>query len=180
MLTLELRWFVPGAISDRELRSFADGGRIEARVDQYLLGTGDDLGIKRRGAAGTIEHKRRLAHTPVHVARDGVPLAGVAERWRKDWPEHTPAGDWMPVEKRRALRRVGSCRAELTLLRLSTPHLTLAVETANVDALDELLRAAGSLLRSHPGLAATFEQGESCGYPAWIGARWASNPQPTG
>lgn len=177
VLSLELRWFVPGAISDRELRSFADDGLIESRVDQYLLDTGDDHGIKRRGAAGQLERKHRLAHESVRIPCEGAPLAGVAERWRKDWPQHHPAGDWLTVAKRRALRRVGSCRAELTLLGPSSPHLTLAIETANVDDLGVLLRAAASLLRSHPQLAARFEHAESCGYPAWIRARWASNPE---
>lgn len=185
VLTLELRWFVPGSISDRELRSFADDGRVEARVDQYLLGTGDELGVKRRGAAGLIEHKQRLAQTPVSVARDPHPLAAVAERWQKSWPEGDHAEDrtWLAVEKRRALRRIGPCRAELTLLQLeplATPHLTLAVETADVEALNGLLRAAAALLRSQTKLAAMFERGESCGYPAWIRARWGSNPRPSG
>ena len=183
MLTLELRWFVPGVVSDAQLRSFAEDGRIESRVDQYLLGTGDELGVKRRGTAGVLEHKRRLAQTPVSVARDGPPLTGVVERWHKSRPEGVRERErsWAAVDKRRAARRVGRCHAELTLLRLeASPWLTLAIETANVDALDSLLGSCATLLRSHPELAAMLERAESCGYPAWLGARWESNPRPSG
>lgn len=183
VLTLELRWFGPGAVSDRELRRFADDGRVESRVDHYLLGTGDELGVKRRGAAGQLEHKQRLAHTPVRVGRDAQPLDGVAEQWRKSWPTGERDGEWLAVDKRRALRRIGSCRAELTLLRctsIATPHLTLAVETTDVHVVDQLVRATGALLRSFPELATMLEQAESCGYPAWIRAQWESNPRPMG
>lgn len=183
MLSLELRWFGPGVVSDRELRRFADNGRVEARVDRYLLGTGDALGVKRRGAAGQLEYKQRLAQTPVRVAGDPQPLDGVAEQWRKSLPADACDGEWLAVDKRRALRRIGSCRAELTLLRsttLATPHLTLAVETADIHAVKQLVRAAEALLRSHPELASMLEQAESCGYPAWIRARWESNPRPMG
>ena len=183
VLTLELRWFGPGEISDRELRRFAEDSRVEARVDHYLVGTGDELGIKRRGAAGLLEHKQRLAQTPVSVARGARPLDGVAEQWRKNWPERAREGEWTLVDKRRALRRIGSCRAELTLLRhdlLATPHLTLAIETADVHALDQLTSGAATLLRSYPELATMLEHAESCGYPAWIRARWESNPRPSG
>jgi hypothetical protein len=184
VLTLELRWFMPGTVSDRELRSFAGDGRVEDRTDRYLLGTGDELGIKRRGAAGLVEHKRRLAQTPVSVPREGSPLIAVVERWLKSWPDGDSSdGVWVAVAKRRARRRVGSCRAELTLLRieaLADSHLSLAIETTHVDACDELLRSTKTLLRSHPQLVAGLDGAESCGYPAWLRARWDSNPRPSG
>ncbi|HLT34938.1 MAG TPA: hypothetical protein VK034_01600, partial [Enhygromyxa sp.] len=103
MLTLELRWFTPEPLDDRELRAFADG-RVEARTDRYLLGTGDALGVKRRGPAALLEHKRRLARTPVSLAIEGASLTGFVERWRKTWPDRGAAGndeaEWLAVEKR--------------------------------------------------------------------------------
>lgn len=190
MLTLELRWFVAKPVDDRELRAFADAGRVEARVDHYLLGTGDDLGIKRRGPGALLEHKRCLARTPVMLAIDGAPRPVMVERWHKRWPDRddpsTGAQTWIAVDKRRAVRRFGSCRAELTRLQvesLADLHSTLAIETTEVDAIAQLLRSAESLLRAYPQLAATFREAESCGYPAWLralGARWGSNPQSSG
>jgi hypothetical protein len=190
VLTLELRWFKPGSVDDRELRSFASDGRVEERVDRYLLGTGDDLGVKRRGAAGLVEHKRRLAQTRVNVRADPRPIEGVAERWLKSWPNGDRSnGVWAVVAKRRALRRIDSCRAELTLLQLEglpEPYVSLALETTTVDdRLDldscrELLRSATTLLGSHPQLATHLEGADSCGYPAWLRARWGSNPHPSG
>src|SRR5690606_33075473 len=92
--------------------------------------------------------------------------------------------EWLAVEKRRALRRLGSCRAELALLRvesLAVVHSTLAIETTEIDAIDSLLRSTHALLRARPKLAASLRIAKSCGYPAWIhGARWGSNPQPSG
>lgn len=181
MLTLELRWFVPGELGDRELQSFASDGRVEARADRYLLGTGDGIGVKRRGAAELIEHKRRLAQLQVvaMVRDDDQPLLGIAERWRKSWPTHIPVGDWALVEKRRALRRLDGCRAELTLLRgeaLASPYLTLAIESA--DDLPALQKASAALLHARPELAARLAGAESCGYPAWLTARWQLSSRP--
>ncbi len=189
MLTLELRWFVARPVDESELRAFADDGRVEARTDRYLLGTGEAAGIKRRGGAGRLEHKRRIAQTPVQVPREPAPLGGLAERWEKTWPKRLDAradASWAAVDKRRALRRLGACRAELTLLhaaQLASPCSTLAIETADVDDLDALIHAAASLLRAYPQLSASLDAEEAYGYPAWLArqrARWESNPQPTG
>lgn len=176
MLTLELRWFVAEPIADSELRAFAKGGYTEARVDHYLLETGDDHGVKRRGSTALLEHKRCLTRTPVTLTIDDMPLSGIAECWHKHWPELPPnEGAWVAVDKRRALRRVRSCRAELTRLRLEplTPvYTSLAIESTTIDA-EPLVRAAATLLRVHPRLAAALRDAISCGYPAWLARiRW--------
>jgi hypothetical protein len=173
VLTLELRWFVAAALDDRELEVFAEDGKVEVRVDDYLHGTGVDLGVKRRGPTALLEHKRCLERTPISLTVDGAVQLGTVERWHKTWPGRDSAdpGSWTAVAKRRALRRIASCRAELTLLRvdpLAAVHSSLAIESTDVESLDSLLRSAETLLREHPSLAARFRGATSCGYPAWL------------
>jgi hypothetical protein len=180
VVTLELRWFVADRLDDRALASFAEHGEVEERTDDYQLGLGDEHGVKRRGRAGLLEHKRRLARIPVRVPLAGRDLDGVIERWHKRWPspnelELAPGDRWARVDKRRAIRTIGACRAELTALTgpgLASAH-SLAIETDRSDATDELLAAAVEILARNPELADRLLVAiESCGYPAWLARRW--------
>ena len=190
METLELRWFVAGSLTDDRLRAFAEAdgrggdagdGSVERRTDHYQLGLPATDGIKRRGREGLLEHKRRLAQTPIELAlaRGPVPVPGVVERWVKTWPSASASAEglaWIELAKRRATRRLsGPARAELTALTgpaLVGPHWTLAVETSDLTALPRLLELAAALLAREPDLATALTGpdtlAESCGYPAWL------------
>lgn len=115
-LTLEIRWFYPGALPEALVAWLEAGARLlaaqPARRDHYLRLAGNRaLGIKLR--QGGLEIKRR--------ERGGQPLtlgpqvAGTVERWRK-WRFPlaaggqaggllVPPGDWLAVEKERYLAR---------------------------------------------------------------------------
>ena len=173
MRTLELRWFLDVELGEDELRAFADRGEIEIRTDQYQLGVGNDLGIKRRGAAGRLEHKHRLARTPVVVG--GEPgLLGVVEEWEKRWPAPSPTGDpdtsWVAVAKRRAVRDLGRFRAELTDLRChgGRAQQSLAIETSQAVTAAALVDAAETFFVQDGALARRFAAARSCGYPEWL------------
>jgi len=178
MRTLELRWFLDVELGEDELRAFAGRGEIEIRTDQYRLGVGDEFGVKRRGAAGRLEHKHRLAQTPVVVGTE-PPLLGVVEAWEKRWPAPSPTHDpdptWIAVAKRRAVRDLGRFRVELTDLRChhGRAQQSLAIETSDavtvaalVDAAERFFAQDGNLV-----LARRFATARSCGYPEWLGTK---------
>jgi hypothetical protein len=184
VVTLELRWFVREAVSDSALLAFAEHGEIEDRSDVYQLGLGEEAGLKLRGRLGLLEHKQRLTQIPAQVLLAGPHLDGVIERWHKRWPDPAtlPAREsgsgprWARVDKRRAIRTLGGCRAELTALTgpgLASAEYSVAIEVGRADAVDELLAAAVALFGRAPELAAQLaDAGESCGYPAWLARRW--------
>ena len=178
----ELRWFAPGEVPAAQLRAFAEG-KLERRRDEYLLGTGDALGIKRRGGSGRLERKKRLEclTAALEFGAQRHPIA--IERWRKTkhdkkLPEQ-PA--WGLVDKSRARRRVGGCLAELTDLRLQLPgHAPLAFASLGFDAsgpaaVAMLLLAARTLFEADPALAARFVGAPSMGYPGWLAASQRSS-----
>lgn len=183
----ELRWFVARPIGDDELRLF--GRPIDRRRDDYLLGTGDARGLKRRGSR-RLEDKRRGGVLELEIELEielgGRTLRGNIERWTKRIPtQPAPDGEWVGVTKRRVLARFGRCRAELTGLELPRAgvgaHQTLALElpqhlAAQPDALRPMFETGlRELARAHPELIERFAEAPSLGYPEWLARTLASN-----
>lgn len=108
-VTLEVRWFIPGAVPDAVATWFDEVGaeRESERTDLYLVSTDPTLNVKLR--EGKLQTKHRIG-TP-DATRWGDALAGERERWVKwsfdldddapDLFDDDPTGLWVPVHKRR-------------------------------------------------------------------------------
>ncbi|MCA9681005.1 MAG: hypothetical protein KC457_02330 [Myxococcales bacterium] len=219
MQTLELRWFVAGALPEGALEAFTggSGGRgfagasgvfagvsatmvsdsVEERADRYLLGTGEERGIKRRGDQGPFEDKRLEEVDGGILEVPGMaPIPADVERWSKSILSASALpGEprWVTVHKRRALRWLDHGRAELTSLRIDGKDLvaaglyspeglefhTLALEctTGRGSGSGERLRASAVRLLDQGealwrGIA---DEGECWSYPAWL--TWSLHPK---
>lgn len=108
-ITLEVRWFVPGAVPDAVADWFDDVGaeRESERTDLYLVSSDPTLNVKLR--EGKLQTKHRIGGPS--PTRWGESLAGERERWVKwsfeldddapDLFDDDPTGLWVPVHKRR-------------------------------------------------------------------------------
>jgi len=184
--TVELRWFVDGALPDHVGRWFVTAlpgaVRQQSRTDTYAHVDSDALSVKLR--AGLLEAKGRLERREPVAVMAG--LVGHPERWVK-WSVPGPSGPvgtprdgfWVhQVTKRRAWAdltagAVGTCAcfAELTELSLREGAAwTLAAESAGAGATAEELTAALARAFVEPPPVALGAD-RSMGYPAWLRTR---------
>jgi len=213
MQSLELRWFVAGALPDGALEAFAEasGGGFagasgvfagvsadvtspfEERIDRYLLGTGEERGIKQRGHDGPYEDKRREGVDGGILEVEGLsPIPADVERWNKAIFSASALphdSRWITVHKRRALRWLAQGRAELTALSFNADELaanglrapeglvfhSLAFECSARRGRDGGERLRGAAVRlldgGDPVWRAIADDGHCLGYPAWL--EWA-------
>lgn len=186
--SLELRWFMPGAIPEPLLESFHSGGPAvvcEQRKDSYWPIRRIDIGVKRRNG-GPVEMKvRRSARLWDLPSGSTV----VSEQWDKWRPRRLildrPTDAWLEVDKTLWTRtftpsgkdvrgpadgRRPRCEVELAAVTLeSTTWWTVAFETTGPAALrPSVLRAACHRLWS-PTFERWLEGGVNAGYPEWLG-----------
>ena len=106
--TLETRWFYPGGIPSEFELWFGSLDRVEIfppRIDLYLYGVGEDLGIKLR--EGRLEIKQRTAEHGQTLFSPGV--SGLLEEWIKwsmavegsAFDELSEQESWLAVRKTR-------------------------------------------------------------------------------
>lgn len=150
--TLEVRWFVSGALPPRLWRlDRRPQTRVDAYHDQSLRLS---LSLKRRGELGPWERKHRVERAHVVLFGD----IAVAEMWTKEPPFWTdpPAGSWTSVSER-IWRPSG---VEVVDLRLEDERwwsvaVKLRPSSPAFESLERLV-----------GLAAS--RGLSGSYPAWL------------
>jgi len=175
--TLEVRWFLPGAVPESVAAWFdALGEAVEAesRTDRYLVPVAsDELGLKVR--EGRVEAKQRIGRDD--VATWGQATA-VPETWRKwvfgDIGDAELADRWIEVQKTRRqrwLRFDGAvCALELsTVGRVGETWWSICLETLGE-------REAGRQLALHAAArrwltredAPVLPADVALGYPAWL------------
>jgi hypothetical protein len=138
--TLEVRWFVDGAVPS-EVVEWAEalGAESEsARTDLYLVSDDPAMNVKLR--EGKVQTKHRIGdRTPISFAES---VDGIQERWVKwsfptaeqhhDLFEDDPTGLWVPVHK-------GRLRLELSA-EAQTERLSPLIESDPAEAKIELTR----------------------------------------
>ncbi len=185
--SLELRWFMRGAIPESFLGSFESNGAVivrERRKDSYWPLSRVDMGIKRRNG-GPVEMKvRRSARSWDMPSGSTV----VSEQWNKWRPSRLPIerrqGLWLDVDKQLLTRTFGPsghevqgaadgrrplCEVELANVTVaSTTWWTVALEATGPATLQpSVLSAALDRLWSL-GLERWLEGAVNAGYPEWL------------
>lgn len=185
--SLELRWFMPGAMPEPLLATFESEGSTAARErrrDSYWQLHRVDIGVKRRNG-GPVEMKVRRSARPWAMP-SGSPA--VSEQWNKWRPDRLVLegqhGAWLDVDKELWTRTLGPlghemdspadgrrarCEVELAALTLaSTEWWTVGFEVTGPAAWQSsILRAAFDKLWS-PTFERWLDGGVNAGYPEWL------------
>jgi hypothetical protein len=185
--SLELRWFMPGAIPAPLLEAFESGGSVvaERRRDAYWPIRRMDIGVKRRNG-GPVEMKVRRSARPWDLPSGS---AVVSEQWDKWRPRRLsldrPTDVWLEVEKTlwtrtfapagkevggRSDGRTPRCEVELAGVTVaSSTWWTVALEATGPARLrPSVLRATFDQLWA-PTFERWLEGGVNAGYPEWLG-----------
>jgi len=190
--SLEVRWFGDGSPPDAVREWLTGLGTTDAstRTDLYLAPPAPSFNLKLRDEGdGFVEVKRRLGPPVSRTFTDVV--AGHVEQWYKwSFPlkgrtglrEHDPTGLWIPVEKTRLLQVVDgdegpladrpddlTAHVELTEVTAPAGHAwTVGAEVAGPVTDLEPTFAALSTELFGSAFPATFTEGRSFGYAAWL------------
>ena len=189
--TTEVRWFGAGSLPESLAAWFmTPAATVERRCDAYLIGTGPDVGVKRRDG-GPLEIKTRLGRAGVVTLRDGT--SGRTELWRKHAGPGTNAGAtrWVDVDKivyRRRFALVGrtarpvesmvrggyACHVELAAVSaVGVDAWTFAVEAwGPEETRGRLVTEALAAFAAETPFRDELVDGlvDDLGYPAWIDA----------
>ena len=193
--TVEARWFLAGPIPEAVSAWFrALPGQSEpepTRVDHYLSGSGDGVGIKLRH--GRLEIKQRYRQRGIVHFHD---RAGASvSHWRKwSFPlapravDVAPGSYWIAVEKTRRIHRYGVveegriipaaerdwgwCEVELSTVRVAgRVWWSLCFETAQADAaLESILQPVARYVFAE-GIPCDLLPADSSAYPRWLEKR---------
>lgn len=186
--SLELRWFMRGAIPQPLLESFHSGGPAavwERRKDSYWPIRRIDIGVKRRNG-GPVEMKVRRSARPWDLPSGST---AVSEQWDKWRPRRLildrPTDAWLEVDKTlwtRTFALAGKevrgpadgrrlrCEVELAAVSFgATTWWTVAFEATGPARLQpSVLRATFDRLWA-PTFELWLEGGVNAGYPEWLG-----------